>query len=116
MAKARVKIPKKVKAGEPFLVKALVSHKMESGQRKDKKTGETIPRFIINKFVATLDGEVVFQSDWHPAVSANPYVSFYASADKDGELELTWTDDDGETISKKVAVNSTEEQNKRVCT
>ena len=38
--KARVKVPKSVKKGEVFQVKTLVSHKMESGQRKDKKTGE----------------------------------------------------------------------------
>ncbi|MGI9332425.1 MAG: thiosulfate oxidation carrier complex protein SoxZ [Gammaproteobacteria bacterium] len=104
MAKARVKVPKKITAGEPFLVKALISHKMESGQRKDRKTGETIPRFIINKLVATIDGEVVFHADWYPAVSANPYIAFYTSVERDGELELTWTDDDGKSVSKKVAI------------
>lgn len=104
MAKPRVKIPKKIEAGKPFIVKALLSHKMESGQRKDKKTGEKIPRFIINKFTAKLNGELVFESDWHGAVSANPYISFYVSADAEGELELTWTDDAGDSVAKKVAV------------
>ena len=105
MAKPRVKVPKKIAAGEPFLVKALLSHKMESGQRKDKKTGEKIPRFIINHFTAKLDGEMVFESSWHGAISANPYIAFYATADGPGELELTWTDDAGDSVSKAVKVN-----------
>ena len=106
MAKPRVKVPKKVKAGEVFQVKCLVSHKMETGQRKDKKTGETIPRMIINKFVATFNGQEVFSADWHPAISANPYMAFFMKVEESGELELTWTDDKGKTIStkKKIAV------------
>ena len=52
MAKPRVKVPSKVAKGEVFEVKSLISHTMESGQRKDRKTGETIPRMIINRFVA----------------------------------------------------------------
>ena len=102
MAKPRVKVPSKVAKGEVFQVKCLVSHKMESGQRKDRKTGEKIPRFIINKFIATYNGKEVFSADWHPAISANPYMSFYMKVDESGELELTWIDDKGEkTIAKK---------------
>ena len=106
MAKPRIKVPKKVQAGQVFQVKALVSHKMESGQRKDKKTGENIPRMIINKFVAKFDGKEVFSADWHGAISANPYIAFYMKTDISGELELSWTDDNGETITgkKKVTV------------
>ena len=43
MAKARVKAPKKAKAGDIVTIKTLITHKMESGRRKDKKTGELIP-------------------------------------------------------------------------
>ena len=49
MQKPRVKVPKTVARGEPFEVKVLISHKMESGQRTDEKTGEKIPRHIINQ-------------------------------------------------------------------
>lgn len=104
MAKARIKVPKKVQAGEVFQVKALVSHKMESGQRTDKNTGDKIPRMIINKFVAKFEGEEVFSADWHGAISANPYIAFFMKADKSGELELSWTDDDGNTITAKKEV------------
>ena len=104
MAKPRVKVPKKVRAGEVFQVKALVAHKMESGQRKDRKTGEKIPRMIINKFVAKFNGQEVFSADWHGAISANPYIAFYMKAEKSGELELSWTDDDGKTVTAKKSI------------
>ena len=35
--KPRVKVPKTAAAGEAITIKTLISHKMESGQRKDKQ-------------------------------------------------------------------------------
>lgn len=106
MDKPRVKVPKKVKAGEPFEVKVLISHKMESGQRVDEATGQKIPRMIINRFEAHLDGELVFSATLYPAVSANPYLAFHVVAEKSGELSFKWLDDSGDTAtaSAKVAV------------
>ncbi len=103
-AKARVKIPKSIKAGQPFEVKTLISHKMETGLRKDKKTGKKVPRHILNKFVAKINGEEVFSADWHPAVSANPYTSFYTVANNSGAMELSWTDDKGVIFLKNVKI------------
>ena len=102
MAKARVKVPKTAKKGEIFEVKTLISHKMESGQRKDKK-GNKIPRMIINKFTCTYNGRTVLDCDWYPSISANPYMAFYVKADESGELAFKWTDDSGavfETAAK----------------
>ncbi len=106
--KARVKTPKSVTAGEVFEVKSLASHKMETGVRKDRKTGKLIPRNIINKFEASYLGKPVFSADWHPAISANPYMSFYVRATESGPIELKWTDDNGvvHTKKKKVTVTS----------
>ena len=97
--KPRVKVPAKVTRGEPFEVKALVSHKMESGQRKDEKTGAKIPRKILNRFLCTLDGVEILRATLHPAVSANPYLSFHATAEKSGEMKFEWTDDDGSSLT-----------------
>ena len=102
--KARVKVPKSAKKGEAFQVKTLVSHKMETGQRKNKKTGKKIPRLIINKFVCTYNDKQVFSADWHPAVSANPYMSFYVTATENGTLKMVWTDDKGKTVKKTAKV------------
>jgi len=106
-AKARVKAPKSVKKGETFQVKTLISHKMESGQRKDKKTGKKIPQMIINKFVATYNGETVLDADWFPAISANPYTAFYVVAKESGKLDFTWTDDSGEVFKKSAKIKVT---------
>jgi len=93
--KPRIKVPKSAAAGEVITIKTLISHKMESGQRKDKKTGELIPRKIINKFSCEFNGEPVFSADVAPAVSANPYFQFNAKVDKSGTFKFTWVDDDG---------------------
>lgn len=93
-AKPRVKVDNEVKAGEPTVVKTLISHTMESGQRKDD-AGNPIPRKIINKFTATFNGEEVVSVDLEPAISANPYFEFVASFPESGTLRFEWVDDDG---------------------
>ena len=101
MAKARVKAPKKAKAGDIVTIKTLITHKMESGRRKNKKTGEIVPRHIIDKFTAKFNGVEFFSADWYGAVSANPYMSFSYKADKSGEFEFAWHDEKGEMTVKK---------------
>ena len=96
--KPRIKLDKKeIKKGETVEVKTLVSHIMESGQRKDKD-GKPIPRKIINKFTCELNGQVVFACDLEPAVSANPYFQFKLKPEESGTLKFTWVDDDGSKI------------------
>lgn len=106
MAKPRIKIPKKVAAGDVITIKTLVSHKMESGQRKDNE-GKVIPRKIINKFTCEFNGASVFSCDIDPAVAANPYFEFKAKVEEAGTFKFTWVDDDGEVIEseEKVALS-----------
>lgn len=104
--KPRVKAPRSAEIGEVITIKTLISHPMESGQRKDSKTGETIPRNIINSFTATFNGETVFEVDVEPAVSANPYFEFQMRVPEAGELAFTWVADDGAVYetSKKIEI------------
>jgi len=106
-AKPRVKVPKTAAAGEVIKIKTLVSHIMESGQRKDKKTGEAIPRMIINKFTCEFNGEVIFTCDLEPAVSANPFFEFSARVNESGTFKFTWVDDEGTVIEteKEITVS-----------
>ena len=97
--KPRVKLPKTAAKGEIIRIKTLISHKMESGFRKDSKTGELVPRKIINKFECSFNGEPAFTADWHPAISANPYISFTYRAEESGTFGFQWTDDDGSVYS-----------------
>ncbi|MAF48669.1 MAG: thiosulfate oxidation carrier complex protein SoxZ [Rhodospirillaceae bacterium] len=102
--KPRVRVPSKLKKGQVFEVKTLVTHPMETGQRVIKKTGKKLPRDIINRLVVTYNGKKVLDAKWHPSVSANPYTSFFLVAEKSGPLIFTWTDDNGDTYTKKTAV------------
>jgi sulfur-oxidizing protein SoxZ len=104
--KPRVKVPKTATVGEVITIKTLISHPMESGQRKDKKTGELIPRKIINKFAASFEGEPVFMANIEPAVSANPYFQFSMKVPGPGTMRFEWTDDDGTVydLEKKIKV------------
>ncbi|MDA1089966.1 MAG: thiosulfate oxidation carrier complex protein SoxZ [Proteobacteria bacterium] len=100
----RIRVPKSLKKGEIFEVKTLVKHAMESGLRKDNKTGKAIPREIINRLQVSYNGDEVLNAVWHPGISANPYTSFFVAADKSGPMEFTWTDDLGKTHKKTVQV------------
>ena len=90
----RVRMPATAKAGDVIEVKTLISHEMESGQRKDS-AGKTIPRKIIKQFTASSNGKEIMKADWHSAVSANPYQSFFVRVPESGTFTFTWLDDDG---------------------
>ena len=92
--KPRVKVPKSAAAGEAVTIKTLISHNMESGQRKDKQ-GNVIPRPIINRFTCEFNGQSVVDIKMEPAISTNPYFEFNATVPEAGEFVFTWYDDDG---------------------
>src|ERR1043165_9462943 len=75
MVRVLINVPKRVKRGEAFDVKLLISHPMESGQRRDAM-GAAIPRDIINSLVCGFDGEDVLRAELFPAIAANPFLSF----------------------------------------
>lgn len=93
-AKPRVKVPKTASAGEVITIKTLISHEMESGQRKDSD-GNPIPRSIINRFTCEFNGESVIDVTLEPSISTNPYFEFDATVPEAGEFKFTWYDDDG---------------------
>jgi sulfur-oxidizing protein SoxZ len=100
----RVKLPESARAGDIVEIKTLISHIMETGQRRDKD-GRPIPRKIINAFRATFEGEEVFTATLYPGTSANPYLVFNMRVPGPGELELTWTEDGGAVTTERVKVN-----------
>ena len=104
--KPRVKVPKTASAGDTITIKTLISHKMESGQRKDDD-GNVIPRSIINRFTADFNGQNVIDVTLEPAISTNPFFEFEAVVPESGEFKFTWYDDDGDVYeeSKKITVS-----------
>ena len=105
--KPRIKLDEKeAKKGDLVEVKALVSHVMETGLRKDAD-GNVIPRKILNKFVCLVAGKQVFAADFETSISANPYIQFKFRAEESGSVVLTWVDDDGSTIVGQESITVT---------
>ena len=87
-------------------VKALVKHTMETGLRKDKKTGKLIPAHFIQEVTCEHNGNAVMTALWGPAVSKNPYLSFkFKGASKGDTLKLNWVDNKGEKDSAETQVS-----------
>lgn len=104
--KPRIKLPDSAKVGDVIEIKTLISHVMETGQRRDAQ-GNVIPRNIINAFSASFAGKEVFKAEQAPGISANPYLSFFFKVPGPGSLELVWVDDAGVKVSETVKLNVT---------
>jgi sulfur-oxidizing protein SoxZ len=100
--------PMKIRAqmsGDKVEVKVLMSHEMETGQRKDSK-GQAIPAHFIQSVTATHNGKLVLSAQWGPAVSKNPFLSFKFSGGKPGEkVSVTWTDNKGEKRTDEATIS-----------
>ena len=96
MARPLINVPPKAKRGEIVEIKTLIAHPMETGFRPGPN-GALIPRDIINRFVCTYNGEVVFHADLYPAIAANPFITFTTVATESGTIAFSWTDDEGKT-------------------
>ncbi len=96
MAKNKVKLRAKAKNGV-IDVKCLMSHPMETGLRKDKKTGETIPAHFIQSVTAEKGGVAFMEADFNSTISKNPYLRLQVSGDKGDEIKISWTDNKGDS-------------------
>jgi sulfur-oxidizing protein SoxZ len=105
MPRPLINVPAKAKKGEVIEIKILISHPMESGQRRDN-SGQPVPRDIINLVVCTYNETEVFRAQLFPAIAANPFLSFCTVATESGALKFTWTDDHGtvDTASAPIEV------------
>ena len=101
--KPRVRVQTKAKKGEVVEVKTLVTHPMESGQRKDAD-GKLVPRLIVSSFDATYNGKPVMSAKLEPAISANPYMAFSVRVDESGTLKLSWTDDNKQSWTSETKI------------
>lgn len=96
---ASIKIRAKVK-GDTCTVKSLIKHPMETGLRKDKKTGKKIPAHFIQEVKCEQGGNSVMTADWGGAISTNPYLSFqFTGAKKGDSITLSWADNKGQSDS-----------------
>ena len=94
MARALINVPKTAKRGQIIEIKTLISHIMETGFRRTE-TGAIIPRNILTELVCTYNGDEIFRASLYPAVSANPFITFFTIAKESGTLTFKWTGDHG---------------------
>lgn len=92
-------------AGDKVTVRVLMSHEMETGQRKDT-AGKTIPAWFIREVTAQLNGKTVLTAQWGPSVSKNPFMQFSVKGGKVGDkVTVQWVDNRGETRSDEATVS-----------
>jgi len=103
MARALINAPRKAKRGDIIEIKTLISHVMETGYRTTQ-TGEVIPRDIITLFTCDYDGEEIFRAELHPAISANPFITFHTVATASGTLTFRWTGDNGYSVTETATI------------
>jgi len=105
MASALINVPAKAGRGDVIEIKTLMSHIMESGFRRTA-AGEIVLRDIITSFTCRYNGTEIFRADLFPAISANPFISFFTVAKESGKLEFEWVGDNGfaSTASASITV------------
>jgi sulfur-oxidizing protein SoxZ len=91
--------------GDVTTIKALISHPMETGSRKDSKTGKMIPAHFIQEVVCEHKGNTILTANWGPAISKNPYLSFrFTGAAAGDSVKLSWVDNKGEKDSAETTI------------
>jgi sulfur-oxidizing protein SoxZ len=92
-------------SGSNAVVRVLMSHEMETGQRKDA-AGKVIPAWHITDVTATHNGKQVFAAEWGPAVAKNPFLQFTVKGAKAGDkVTVTWKDNRGDTRTDEATVS-----------
>ncbi|MFK5893009.1 MAG: thiosulfate oxidation carrier complex protein SoxZ [Pseudomonadota bacterium] len=104
MAKSSIKIRAKMK-NNVVKVKALIRHPMETGLRKNKKTGKKIPEHFIQSVICEAGGNTVLDVQWAASISKNPYLSFQFKGVSKGEIiKISWTDNTGKSDSLEAKI------------
>lgn len=101
--------PMKIRAtlqGDTADIKVLMNHVMETGQRKDAKTGKVIPAHFIQHVDASVNGKAVLNAQWGAAISKNPYLGFKVKGAKAGDkVVINWEDNKGDKNTAEATVS-----------
>ena len=90
--------------GDMTEVKVLMSHQMETGQRKDAQ-GKAIPAWFIQNVAVTHAGKTVLSAQWGTAIAQNPFLSFrFKGGAKGDKVQVTWTDSRGDKRTDEATI------------
>jgi sulfur-oxidizing protein SoxZ len=93
MALSRIQLPPHARRGEAVEVRILIRHPMETGFRRDAD-GKRIARNVLHSLACRYNGVEVFRATLSSGIAANPVLRFFFRAEKSGELDFWWLDDD----------------------
>ena len=100
--------PMKIRAnvvGDSTEVKVLMSHEMETGQRKDAQ-GNAIPAWFIQNVAVAHNGKPVLSAQWGPAIAKNPFLAFkFKGGAKGDKIQITWVDSRGEKRTDEALIS-----------
>ena len=105
LGRAIVRVPRKISKGQVFKVQMVITHPMETGLRKDKKTGKLIPAHYITKVEFSFNGKKLTTLNTGPGVSKNPYFAIKMKATESGTLAIKYEDNKGGKWEKTVKIN-----------
>ena len=92
--------------GDTGDVRILMSHPMETGQRKDSK-GAIVPMHFIQSVVVAHNGKTVLDAQWSQAIARNPFLGLRVKGARIGDkITVTWTDNAGDKRIDEVAVTA----------
>ena len=90
--------------GDSTEVKVLMSHQMETGQRKDAQ-GKAIPAWFIQNVAITHNGRTVLSAQWGTAISQNPFLAFkFKGGAKGDKVQITWVDNRGDKRTDEATI------------
>jgi sulfur-oxidizing protein SoxZ len=85
-------------------VRVLMSHEMETGQRKDA-SGNLVPAWFIQNVNVAHNGRSVLSAQWGTGVSKNPFMHFRFGGGKPGDkVVVTWTDNKGDKRTDEATI------------
>ena len=91
--------------GDVAEIKCLMNHVMETGLRKDSKTGQIVPAHFITNVTCEVGGKQVMDAQWGGGISKNPYLAIKVKGAKAGDkVVISWVDNKGETNSGDTTV------------
>jgi sulfur-oxidizing protein SoxZ len=102
-ARVLIHVPKTARRGQVIEIRTLISHPMETGFRPGP-TGVPLQRDIITSFTCIYNGTEICRADLHPAMTANPFLTFYTVATESGTLEFKWSGDNGFSATESVRI------------
>jgi len=95
IGRAVVRVPKEVKKGEVATIRLVVIHPMETGLRKDPKTGQTIPAHHITRVDFYFNDKLFTKINCSPGISQNPYFAINFKPTESGTLKIVYEDNKG---------------------